>query len=205
MGLAPLLGFAFALAESGIGLGAVLPGEVAISGLAALDRGPVAAVALVVAVASGAVVGDHLGYGLGRFAGVRVRGSRMVARLGVDRWDRASSFIRRRGFWAVLVSRVLPVVRTVTPVVAGAGRLRYPIFLLASVLGAILWATLWVGVGVSAATTGLLDSPVAWVVLSAVAGVGLAVRVLRRRSSVAVPTREHRDQADRAAALAGSS
>ncbi|MCW2825280.1 MAG: hypothetical protein JWQ91_2197, partial [Aeromicrobium sp.] len=39
-----LLGFVFAFAESGLGLGAVIPGEVAISSLAASLHGPVAVI-----------------------------------------------------------------------------------------------------------------------------------------------------------------
>ncbi len=52
-----LLGFVFALAESGLGLGAVLPGEVAISGLAANVDGALPLLALGIAVALGASAG----------------------------------------------------------------------------------------------------------------------------------------------------
>jgi membrane-associated protein len=145
--MAEAAGFLLALAESGLGLGAFMPGEVAISGLAAAAPGRAAAWSLGVAVAIGATTGDHIGYLVGRHGGPRLRESRVIARLGVVRWDRAAGLARRHGFWALLVSRLVPVVRTVMPLVAGAGGLRYRWFLLASILGAIAWSGLWVGAG----------------------------------------------------------
>ncbi|MRJ75922.1 DedA family protein [Aeromicrobium sp. SMF47] len=179
--IAPLLGFAFAFAESGLGLGAVIPGEVAITSLAAKTDGPLALAVLGAAVALGATAADHLGLFIGRAGGPRLRESRLIARVGVERWDRAGRLMQRHGFWAVLASRLLPLVRTVMPVVAGAAHLRYRWFLLASVLGAIAWSSLWVGAGAGIAATGVLDDP--WLVggLVAVIVAGLVIRALVRR------------------------
>ncbi|KQY58366.1 hypothetical protein ASD11_01485 [Aeromicrobium sp. Root495] len=171
-----LLGFAFALAESGLGLGAFFPGEVAISGLAAGAHDHLALIALGVAVALGATAGDHLGYVVGRLGGTRLRESRLIARLGVARWDKAAELMQRRGFWAVLASRLLPLVRTVMPVVAGAAHLRYPAFAAASVLGALAWSGVWVGAGAGLAASGILGHP--WVI-AGVLTVGLVAVVVR--------------------------
>ncbi|MCL8249981.1 DedA family protein [Aeromicrobium fastidiosum] len=176
-----LLAFAFALAESGLGLGAIVPGEVAISGLAASVDGLLPTLALGLAVMLGAVAGDHLGLTIGRLGGGRLRESRLIARAGVDRWDRAADLVQRHGFWAVLASRMLPFVRTVMPVVAGAAGLRYRSFLAASVIGGAAWAALWVGAGAGIGASGVLGHP--WVIGGVVA-VGLlavAARTLVRR------------------------
>lgn len=74
--IAALIGFALAFAESGLGLGVIVPGELAISSLAALAHGPGDTLALGGAVALGATAGDHLGYAVGRRGGVRLRDSR---------------------------------------------------------------------------------------------------------------------------------
>ncbi|MBD8607543.1 DedA family protein [Aeromicrobium sp. CFBP 8757] len=176
-----LLAFAFALAESGLGLGAIVPGEVAISGLAASVDGLLPTLALGLAVMLGAVAGDHLGLTIGRLGGGRLRESRLIARAGVDRWDRAADLVQRHGFWAVLASRMLPFVRTVMPVVAGAAGLRYRSFLAASVIGGAAWAALWVGAGAGIGATGILGHP--WLLggIVAVALVAVAVRTLVRR------------------------
>jgi membrane-associated protein len=183
-----LLGFVLALAESGLGLGAILPGEVAISSLAANVDGVLPLLFLGIAVALGASAGDHLGYVIGRVGGPRLRGSRLIARLGLDRWDRASELMQAHGFWAILVSRLLPFVRTVMPAVAGAAHLRYPRFALASLLGAAVWSTVWVGAGAGLAASGLLDNTP--LVVAAVVGVvatAIVVRVVRRRRRPTVP------------------
>ncbi len=183
-----LLGFVFALAESGLGLGAVLPGEVAISGLAANVDGVLPLLALGIAVALGASAGDHLGYVIGRVSGPRLRGSRLIARLGRNRWDRATDLMQAHGFWAILVSRLLPFVRTVMPAVAGAAHLRYPRFAVASLVGAAGWSAVWVGAGAGLAASGLLDNtPLVIAAVAGVAVVALVVRVVRKRRRPTVP------------------
>lgn len=142
-----LLAAILALTESAIGLGVVLPGEVAITGIAIGLQGPAQLIGLVLAVAAGAVLGDHIGYLVGRRGGTRLGSSRLVRRLGTDRWERATAMVRRHGSLAVLVSRVLPFVRTVTPAVAGASGLGYAAFAVASAAGSLGWATLWVTAG----------------------------------------------------------
>jgi membrane-associated protein len=176
-----ILGFLFALAESGLGLGAIVPGEVAISSLAASLHTPVALIVLGAAVAAGAVAGDHLGLLVGRLGGGRLRESRLIRRLGIDRWDKAADLMQRHGFWAVLASRLLPVVRTVMPVVAGAAGLRYRLFLAASVIGAIGWSAVWVGAGAGIGASGVLGHP--WIIASVVLVVALVlgVRAIRKR------------------------
>lgn len=181
---AALLGFVFAFAESGLGLGAVVPGEVAISSLAASTHGLVPTLVLGATVALGATAGDHLGLLVGHLGGSRLRGSRLIARLGVDRWDRAADLMQRHGFWAVLASRLLPLVRTVMPVVAGAAGLRYRSFVVASVLGAIGWSAVWVGAGAGIGASGVLDHPW-WLAAAAalvLAAVGTRALVRRRRA-----------------------
>jgi membrane-associated protein len=180
-----LLGFVFAFAESGLGLGAVIPGEVAISSLAASLDGTVALLMLGAFVALGATTADHLGLFIGRAGGGRLRESRVINRVGVDRWDRAAHLVQRHGFWAVLASRLLPLVRTVMPVVAGAAGLRYRSFVAASVLGAIAWSAVWVGAGAGIAASGILDHP--WLLAGAVLFAAIAAVVrsrLRRRRAI---------------------
>ncbi|MEV7398733.1 DedA family protein [Aeromicrobium sp. NPDC092404] len=141
------LGLGLAFAESGLGLGIVLPGETAIVVLAATMGSPTDMVLLGVAVMIGATLGDHVGYVLGRRYGDALRETRMVRRLGVRHYDRATDLLRRRGGTAVFATRLVPVVRTLTPAAAGASGLEYRRFATASLAGSATWATAYVGGG----------------------------------------------------------
>jgi membrane protein DedA with SNARE-associated domain len=135
----PLL-FAFVAAESA---GAFVPGETSLivaSVLAAQGR---LSLPLVIVVAAGAaIVGDNVGYLIGR-RGLR----RLVDRPG--RWaedrrrltERGEVFFARRGSSAVFFGRWLPGLRVVASWLAGANRMPWPRFLLWNALGGIAWAT----------------------------------------------------------------
>lgn len=141
------LGLALAFAESGLGLGMLLPGETAVVVLAARLDAPTDLLLLGVAVAVGASLGDHVGYVLGRRHGDALRETRAVRRLGRHHLDRAMDLLHRRGAVAVLLTRLVPVVRTLTPAAAGAAGLEYRRFVVASLAGSGLWSATYVGGG----------------------------------------------------------
>ncbi|HLR85230.1 MAG TPA: DedA family protein [Nocardioidaceae bacterium] len=150
--VAVVAAFGFAFSESGLGLGMFVPGESAVLAIGAAVDGPVATLAVFAAVLFGACAGDHLGYWIGRTQGERVRASRAVDRIGGRHWDRAMAMMQRRGASAVFVTRLVPVVRTLTPAAAGSSGLAYGRFLLASVAGSALWSATYVGGGAVAMT-----------------------------------------------------
>jgi membrane protein DedA with SNARE-associated domain len=141
-------------------------------------------------VTLGAVAGDHLNYGLGRLLGARLPQSRLVRRIGVRHWDRGVDLLRTRGAIALVVSRLLPVVRTLMPAVAGVAHLRYRTFLVASVIGSTLWSLLWVAAGSLVTVLLRAEAPGAVALgLLAVGAVGTRVwlrRRTRRRATVLV-------------------
>src|SRR5699024_8064141 len=153
--------------------------------------------AALITVAAGASAGDHLGYWIGSRFGTRLRSSRVVRRIGVHRWERATTMLRRNGVLALVVSRLLPGVRTLMPAVAGAAGLGYGRFLAGSVVGAGLWSGLWVGVG-AAARSALPEvaatlGEAGWGLLGAVLLLGSGVLGLlrwrrRRQATEQVPT-----------------
>ncbi|WP_411556940.1 CDP-alcohol phosphatidyltransferase family protein [Plantibacter sp. MPB07] len=186
-----LLGLLFTTAESGLWLGLVVPGEPVVLLLAAmLDSAP-GALVLVLAVALGGSLGDQLGYLLGRRSGGRLRDSAIVRRLGVDGWDRAVEALERRGAQAVFLTRLVPVLRCLTPTAAGVARVPYRSFLAASLLGSLLWSAVYVGVGSLVRAT--LDTvrqylgATGWVLLFALVVVVTVVAIARFRRGAAIP------------------
>lgn len=183
--LAGLLGFA----ETLLGVGILLPGEVMITALSTTVGGTVLPW-LGLAVMIGACTGDQLNYWLGRAWGPRMSESRLVRRLGPGHWQRGVSLVQQHGGWAVLVSRMLPVVRTLLPAVAGVARLSPVAFTCASVAGSALWTLLWVGTG--AALPRLLGPAL----VPAAAAVALLALLLAGRRGLARQTARRRRQPD---------
>jgi membrane-associated protein len=162
-------GSGLAFAESGLGLGLVFPGETAVVVLAATMDSAAQMIALGIVVTLGASLGDHVGYLLGRRFGDALGDTRAVRRLGRHHYERATDLLRRRGGAAVFMTRLVPVVRTLTPAAAGASGLGYRRFVLASLSGSALWSTVYVGggsvvAGLAAATTDLFGRA-SWLVL----------------------------------------
>ncbi|HLV04116.1 DedA family protein [uncultured Georgenia sp.] len=189
------VGALLAFAESAFGLGVLVPGELGVLVLGATASTPVQVVLALTVVTLAASAADHVGYLIGRRYGRSLRDSRVVRRVGTDSWDRAAELLRRRGPLALVVSRLLPLVRTVVPAAAGAARMRYRRFVAGSVVGSALWACLWLGGGALAgqALPRVADrmGSAGWIVLAGIVLVcGLLVlrrRARQRRRAAAAP------------------
>lgn len=95
----------------------------------------------VAAVAS--ILGDNLGFAIGRRLGrgwVERHGHRLW--LTPARLARVDEFFGRYGAWAVALARFVTGVRVVAAFAAGTSRMRWRVFLLFNVVGAVAWATL---------------------------------------------------------------
>ncbi|WP_423919942.1 DedA family protein [Frigoribacterium sp. 2-23] len=184
------LGALFSFTESGLGLGFFVPGETIVLLLAATFDDAWQAALFFLFVAVGGSLGDHVGYLLGRRFGAGFRDTRLIRRLGVDNWDRAVAVLERRGAAAVFLTRLVPVIRTLTPAAAGVARVPYARFLPASFGGALTWAAVYVGVGFLLRSS--LDAvqkylgtggTVLFVVVAGVAVIVLVVRAIRKKKN----------------------
>ena len=139
---AVVLGFVFA--ESGLLVGFFLPGDTILFGAGLVSGHPGSGVSIALlapAASAAAVVGDSVGYALGNRLGRGRLEQRVEAgRLERRHLDRADAFFVRWGWWAVVVARWVPWIRTFTPVLAGTSRMAYARFLSANIAGALCWA-----------------------------------------------------------------
>jgi len=145
---------------------------------------------IIVAVIVAAVLGDQVGYLIGRRTGPAVferRESGFFSRASVDR---TQHFFDRFGGAAVTVARFVPVVRTFAPVAAGVGRMHWTLFTVYNVVGAAIWATavilLGYGLGhipgVADFVAQYLDLVLIGIVVISVVPVLVRAITLRRRS-----------------------
>jgi membrane protein DedA with SNARE-associated domain len=128
------------LAESALFVGFFLPGEASVllgGMLAATGRLDLAV--LVTLVVAAAVVGDAVGFWVGRRCGPWLMRRRTMVR-HADRVERLRGFIRRRGGMAILVGRLTALLRAMTPPVAGMCGVSWRTFLAYDALGGVVWA-----------------------------------------------------------------
>jgi membrane-associated protein len=94
---------------------------------------------LILVVMAAAIAGDQAGYVIGRAAGRRwFREDARILKL--SHLESAESFFTRYGGRALVLARFVPIVRTYTPLVAGAARYPYRKSVGWNVLGAVAWA-----------------------------------------------------------------
>jgi membrane-associated protein len=137
-GYALLFGIVFA--ETGLLAGFFLPGDSllftvgVVAGAGGLNIWAIIGVLIVAAV-----VGDGVGYLLGRKAGVSVYNrpdSRLFKR---EHLLRTQAFYEKHGGKTIIYARFVPIVRTFAPFIAGVAQMDYPRFLSFNVFGGIGW------------------------------------------------------------------
>jgi membrane-associated protein len=130
--------------ETGLVVTPFLPGDsllFAAGAVAAL--GPLDPAVLVALLAGAAVAGDNCNYWIGRWVGPRAFGGN-VRFLNKDYLDRTHAFYEKHGGKTVVLARFAPILRTFAPFVAGVGAMHYPRFLRFSIVGSLLWVSLFV-------------------------------------------------------------
>jgi undecaprenyl-diphosphatase len=132
---------ALAALESSAFVGLFVPGELAllIGGYVTFQGRASLGIMMATAVC-GAILGDSVGYEIGRHFGRRLRESRPGRKVGAERWGRAESYLAERGGRAVFFGRFVGILRALVPALAGASRMPYRKFLAWNALGAVLWA-----------------------------------------------------------------
>jgi membrane protein DedA with SNARE-associated domain len=169
-------------------LGVPLPGEIVLVSAALLASHHELAVSPIgvgVAAIVGAIVGDSIGYLIGRRYGLPLferLGRRFPKHFGPRHVALAERLFARWGMWAVFFGRFIALLRIFAGPLAGALHMRYPRFLVANVSGGILWAG-----GTTAAVyfLGIVAeqwlSRFSWIGLALAVVVGIAVTLVVRR------------------------
>ena len=131
--------FCLVFAEDAFFIGFVIPGETAavLSGVVA-SRGEVQLGAMMVLVVGAAIVGDSVGYEVGKHLGTRIMRAKALRRHS-GRLENAQDFLRRRGGSAVFLGRFTAFFRAVMPALAGTSRMPYGRFLAYNAAGGIVW------------------------------------------------------------------
>jgi membrane-associated protein len=139
---------AFAImCETTIGLGVIVPGDTVVLIAGTGVKNIADFLGLYAFVLLGSLVGETLGFLIGRWFGPRLRASALGRRIGERNWQGADAFIAARGGLAVALSRFLPVLHSVVPVATGMSKMTYRTFIRWTVAACTVWAAIYLGIG----------------------------------------------------------
>ncbi|MFD5511522.1 DedA family protein [Streptomyces sp. NPDC127051] len=167
-------------------LGIPLPGEIILvsSALLASQHGEIDPVVLGICASTGAIVGDSIGYAIGRRGGkplLERLGRRFPKHFGPEYVAQAERAFEKWGMWAVFFGRFVALLRIFAGPLAGVLHMSYWRFLVANVLGGILWAG---GTTAVIYTIGIVAEPwlkgFSWVALVLALVIGLTVTLVLR-------------------------
>lgn len=133
--------FLIVMLESG---GVPLPGETALIAAGVLASSGKLDITAVIAVAAvAAIVGDNLGYWIGRTGGRRLlERSRRVSRFSERTLPWAEDFFRRHGPKTIFLARFFSILRVTAAWMAGVSRMHWWTFFAWNAAGGICWALL---------------------------------------------------------------
>jgi membrane protein DedA with SNARE-associated domain/membrane-associated phospholipid phosphatase len=139
--------------EASAFLGVVIPGEIAVllGGVLAFEHRAPLPVVLGAAVA-GAIIGDSVGYLIGRRWGRRLLDGSVGRLVPGHHLDRAERYLAQRGGPAVFFGRFTAALRALIPGLAGMAGLHYRTFAIYNAAGGLLWASGFVLLGYVAGT-----------------------------------------------------
>jgi membrane protein DedA with SNARE-associated domain len=148
-----LIAFGAIFAETSLFLGLVIPGDSVVLIAASSLHGVLDFLGLVGFVLLGSLAGESVGFWIGRVFGKRIRKSWLGQKIGEKNWELGDSFVHKRGGIAVAISRFIPVLHSLVPVIAGMTKMRYRSFISWTIAACALWAGVYTALGWSAGTT----------------------------------------------------
>ena len=137
-------------AESGVLLGIFFPGDSLLFAAGLLSAAGLFNFELLAAiVVVSAILGDSVGYWFGKKVGDNFF-SRPDSRFFKQEYvTRTQVFFEKYGGRAIVLARFVPIVRTIAPILAGVGMMKYSRFLSYNILGGFLWGAGVISLGYS--------------------------------------------------------
>jgi membrane-associated protein len=133
--------FGIIFAESGLMIGFFLPGDSLLFAAGFLASQGVLNIAILLPLLfCAAVVGDNLGYWIGKKTGKKIFKKEDSLFFHKNHLVRARIFFEKHGPKAIILARFIPVIRAFAPVLAGVGEMKYRSFFIFNIAGGLLWA-----------------------------------------------------------------
>ncbi len=133
--------FLIIFCETGLVVMPLLPGDSLLFAVGALgaSTGKLDVYILIALLICAALMGDNLNYMVGKFFGTKIKAREKIGFFKREYIDKTEDYYAKFGGRTVIIARFVPIIRTIAPFVAGAGKMHYPRYLLFCITGAILW------------------------------------------------------------------
>jgi membrane protein DedA with SNARE-associated domain len=141
-----IAGFAILL-ETSLFIGLLIPGDTVVLAAGAMVRDWFDFLFLFLSVMAGSVIGESLGFYVGRVFGTRIRSSKLGQKVPDKVWHQADAFVESRGGLAIAMSRFLPVLHSIVPVTAGMTKMSYKTFISWTAGACAVWSSVYLGIG----------------------------------------------------------
>lgn len=134
--------------ETGLLIGVFLPGDslLVTAGLLAAS-GYVNVYRLAPVLTLAAILGNSLGYFIGRATGPRIFNRDNSLLFNKKHAIRAHQFYEKYGRMTIVIAQFMPIIRTFSPVIAGVAGMRFRDFITYNVVGAVVWVWSMLGIG----------------------------------------------------------
>ena len=133
--------------ETGLVVMPFLPGDsllFAAGALAALPESGLNIYVMVISLIIAAILGDTLNYWIGHSLGEKAYESKWIK---TEYLDKTHAFFEKHGGKTIFLARFVPIIRTLSPFVAGVGKMSYKYFFSYNVFGGLIWVPLFAFAG----------------------------------------------------------
>jgi membrane-associated protein len=138
----------FIFAEAAAFVGFVLPGETSLLIGGVLAHGKVWPLWLFLIISIvAAIIGDSVGYEVGKHFGPRIKTNKFGRLIGDKRWNLAQHVFDKYGGWAIFFGRAQALLRALVPALAGMNKVPYKVFLRWNAAGGIVFCSIVVILG----------------------------------------------------------
>ena len=180
--------FLIVFCETGLVVTPFLPGDsllFAAGGIAAIGSMNIhLMVALLIAAA---IIGDAVNFMIGKYFGEKLFANPDSKIFKRSYLDKTHAFYEKYGGKTIIIARIVPIVRTFAPFVAGMAKMDYSKFIRYNVIGAVLWVVLFSYIGYFFANTEFVKKNlglvlIAIIVISVLPAVIEVIRAKRTKS-----------------------
>lgn len=141
--------FLIIFCETGLVFTPFLPGDSLLftAGIFAADGGGLNVWVLLIAMSAAAVLGNTSNYWIGRGLGHAIIDSGKVKALTPERIDKTHGFFEKWGALAIVITRFFPIIRTISPFIAGTAKMNFGKFTVFNTIGGVTWVSVFVLLG----------------------------------------------------------